>query len=332
MRIAVIGAGPAGISLGYFLKGTKNEVTIYEGLDTLGKKPCAWGVLKGIENYVTIPKESIISEIKGFKIFYDNKLIYDIRGRENLGYIVDKPLFLEKLSEGLDLKRNSKVQIEGNKIKVNGKNEGEEFDKIVLANGHYSLSKDLTIPAIQFITDHEIDNETVEMYFYSDLLGYGWVFPEREGSKIGIGGYANVDFLKEKLKTLVKGNTRAFQGARVSDFGVLEERLNGNYIGEALGTVYAITGEGIRPSIITSKIFAESLLEEKDFKKEFKKSKLYWTLQKHAEIIQYVKRSNNIKALEKVLMKSDPDMVLKFAMGDFDKIDLLKMFGRMIFG
>ncbi|ARM75166.1 NAD(P)/FAD-dependent oxidoreductase [Acidianus manzaensis] len=336
-RIAIVGGGPAGISLAYFLKGTKIDATVYESLDNVGLKPCAWGLMKGIENYIPIPKESIISEIKGFKIYLDGKLLYDVRKRENLGYIIDKPKFLRILGEQVDLQLKSKVQEvnrkekdeEKNIIKINDKE--EEFDKVIYANGHYSLSKDYTIPAIQYITDYKIDPEIVEMYFFSDLLGYGWIFPEENGSKIGIGGYATVDFLKEKLKKILTGNTKKFEGARVTDYGIIEDRLeNGNYIGEALGTVYAVTGEGIRPSIISSKIMADSILEGKDFSKEFKKSNLYFSMQVHAKIIKSSKGKNSIKGLERVLLKANPDLVLKFAMGDFTKLDLLKLFGSMI--
>jgi len=63
----------------------------------------------------------------------------------------------------------------------------------------------MSIPAIQYITDYEIDKEVVEFYFYSGFLGYAWVFPDREGSKIGIGGYAEVPEAKGKIKTNPQG-------------------------------------------------------------------------------------------------------------------------------
>ncbi|MEM3291795.1 MAG: NAD(P)/FAD-dependent oxidoreductase [Saccharolobus sp.] len=330
MRIAIVGAGPAGLSMAYFLKGSKRfEATVYESMPEPGIKPCAWGLITGIEDIIPIPKETIISEIKAFRIYLDNKLIFDIRTNNKLGYIIDKPLFLKRLSENVNTQFNSKVTQKNGKYFVNDK--PLEADKVIIANGHYSVDKSMTIPAIQYITDYEIDKETVEFYFYSGLLGYAWIFPDREGSKIGIGGYAEIPELKERVKGILKGRIKTFHGARVSDHGIIEDRLDGNYVGEALGAVYAVTGEGIRPSILSSKILADSMINNKDFRKEFKKSKLYFTLNWHARIIKMGREKDlgTIK-LSKALVNNDPQLVLKFAIGDFNTFDLLKLFGRSL--
>ncbi|MEM0173477.1 MAG: NAD(P)/FAD-dependent oxidoreductase [Sulfolobaceae archaeon] len=334
MRIAIIGGGPAGISLAYFLRGYKGlDVTVYEGLNRPGLKPCAWGLLRGLENFIDIPKESIITEIKRFRIFLDGELVYDISYNEKLGYIIDKPLFLEKLAEKVNIRYNSRVILRNKEYFLN--NEKIEAERIIIANGHYSLSSSHTIPAIQYLTDYNQEPETVDFYFFSNLLGYGWIFPDRKGAKIGIGGWAEVDFLKNLLdKKLVRGRILYFHGARVSDTGIIEERLmNGNYVGEALGAVYAITGEGIRPSILSSKIMADAIVSGKQFSELFRRSKLYWTLQVHAKIIQIAKKSpNGIKRLSEILLKTDPRLILKLAMGEFDISDLINIFGRVIIG
>lgn len=330
MDIAVIGGGPAGLSFSWMMRGRRNyEVSVYEGLDNVGYKPCAWGLMNGVEELVPLSKEHVVSEIKGFRIFLDGKIVHDIRGEEKLGYIVDKPMLLRDMASKLDVRYKSNVSIRDGKPFVGSQE--LKADKVIFANGHYSLPKDRTVPAIQYGTDFQQDPEVVDFYFYSDLLGYAWVFPDREGAKIGIGGYADVNFLKERLKPLVKGKTLFFHGARVSDTGVVEERINGEYIGEALGTVYALTGEGIRPSIISAKIMADSIINGKSFAKEFKKSKLYNTLKVHAKVVSDSKGKEKLEGLTKILVKSDPKLVLKVALGDFNNLDLLKLLGRTIF-
>ena len=330
MELAVVGAGPAGLSLAWILKGTKYNVTVYEGLSDVGLKPCAWGLISGIEEIVPLPKEAIISEIRGFRIYLDDKLVHDIRTDKKLGYIINKPVFLKSIADRVNIKFNTKI-IEKNGEYFTQNGEKIEADKVIFANGHYSLPKDSTIPAIQYITDYQIDREVVEFYFYSDLLGYAWVFPDEKGSKIGIGGWADIQFLKERVKKILKGNILNFHGARVADYGILEDRMNGKYIGEALGTVYPLTGEGIRPSILSAKIFADALINEKSFEREFKKSKLYSTIQYQAKVVHGVKKGiMSLKGLSRIMTRSDPNLVLKVAIGDFDLFDAIKLFGRMI--
>jgi len=330
MELGVVGAGPAGLSLAWILKGTKYNVTVYEGLSDVGLKPCAWGLISGIEGIVPLSKEAIISEIKGFRIYLDDKLIHDIRTDRKLGYVINKPVFLRDIADKVYVKFNTKV-VEKNGEYFTQNGEKVEADKVIFANGHYSLPKDSTIPAIQYITDYQIDKEVVEFYFYSDLLGYAWVFPDEKGSKIGIGGWADISFLKERVKKILKGKILNFHGARVADYGVLEDRMNGKYIGEALGTVYPLTGEGIRPSILSAKIFADTLVNEKNFEREFKKSKLYSTIQYQAKVVHGVKKGiMSLKGLSRIMTKSDPNLVLKIAIGDFDLFDAIKLFGRMI--
>jgi flavin-dependent dehydrogenase len=329
-RAAVVGAGPAGLALAWFLKGTKYDVKVYEALDQPGRKPCAWGVMEGVEKMLPISKERIVSEIRGFKIYLNNKLIHDIRTNRTLGYIIDKPSMLRDVAEKVDVSYSSKVVVRDGKYFVNDK--PIDADEVIFASGHYSLPKDFTIPAIQYLTNAKVDMEVVEFYFYSDLLGYAWVFPEQGGAKIGIGGYAPVEALKEKLAPMVNDKPlRLLHGARVSDGGVIDDRLNDS-IGEAAGCVYAMTGEGIRPSILSAKIRADSMLEGKDFPSQFKKSNLYWTLQVHADIVKRVKRGDaSLSGFSRVLTKADPELVLKVALGNFGRLDLIKLFGRMIF-
>lgn len=330
MRIAVIGAGPAGLSLAYFLRNTKHEVTVYEALERPGLKPCAWGLISGAEDLVPLEKDSIVSEINGFRIFLDGKLVLEMESKGKLGYIINKPRFLESLAEKVDVRFKTKVIERKDGFYANDKK--IDADKVIIATGHYSLPKDATIVAFQYITDYKQNPEIVEFYFFSDILGYAWIFPDPNGAKIGIGGWSDLDFMNQKLKGIIKGRILGYQGARVADYGVLEDRLvEEKYIGEALGTVFALTGEGIRPSIISARIMADSILNNKSFYREFKSSKLYWNLQVHATMMKLAKKSPNPTAgLTRMMLNSDPNLVFKLAIGDISKIELVKLMGRVV--
>lgn len=328
MDIGIVGAGPAGLSLAYFLKGSKNTVTVYETLSAPGKKPCAWGLLSGFEEYIPFFKDDVFSKIKGFRIFMDNKLVHDIRDSKTLGYLIDKPSFLQHIAEKVDVKFNTQIVRKGNEFFNKG--EKIQHDRFIVASGHYVLPKENTIPAIQYVTDLKVDPEVVDFYFYSDMLGYAWVFPDPKGAKIGIGGDKSVDELRERLKPLVSGQILDFHGARVSDAGIDQGRMeSGNYVGEAMGVVYPLTGEGIRPSILSAKVMADTIIAGQNYGEVFKKSRLYWTIQMQARIIRSVKGSVlPLKGLVKILMNSEPNLVMRVAMGDFTLTDLIKMFGR----
>jgi len=332
MDIGVIGAGPAGLSLALFLKGTKHTVTVYESMKDVGLKPCAWGLINELEGIVHIPKEAVISEIKGFRIFLDNRLVHDIRVKKGLGLIVDKPLFLRIMAQQVDVIYDSPVSKRSGTYLNAKSSKILTHDLFIDARGHYSLSKESTIPALQYLVQRKVDMEVVDFYFYSDMLGYAWSFPDRIGCKVGIGGDKDPQFLRERLKSLIDGRTLMLQGAKVSDYGILEDRLReGKYIGESLGAVFPMTGEGIRPSILSSRIMADSILNGRDFAKEFKKTKLHWAIQAQAKIVKRVKRNpGSLKGLARILTKSDPDLVLRVAIGDFTRADTLRLFGRAL--
>ncbi|MDT7905378.1 MAG: NAD(P)/FAD-dependent oxidoreductase [Sulfolobales archaeon] len=333
MRVAIIGAGPAGLSLAYFLKRGGIEAEVFESLNRPGLKPCAWGLITGIEDLVPLRKESIISEIKGFRIYLNGKLVFDVRGDRKLGYIIDKPRFLEDIASEVEVRYNSHVIKRGGEYRLQDGSPLKGYDRVIEATGHYSLGKEHAIPAIQYITDYQQDPEIVEFYFYSGLLGYAWVFPDRNGAKIGIGGWTTVDTLKELVKGVLKGRVLSFHGARVADVGIIEERLKqGNYIGEALGTVLPLTGEGIRPSILSAWAMAEAIKEGKTFEKVFKSMKIYSAIQYQAKIIKGVKEGKiSTGGLSRVLTSSDPDLVFKIAIGEFGKLDMLKLVGRALY-
>jgi Dehydrogenases (flavoproteins) len=326
LRVVIYGAGPAGASLAYFLRGTKYQTTIIERAE-VGAKPCAWGLIeKGLP--LAIPKEVILTEINRFRIFLDWKMIFDEKwGR--LGYIINKKLFLKRL-----------IEESGSEVMRSDEKDGESIK--VISTGHYSNINN-SIPAIQYIIKNsKVQSEDfVDFYFFSDLIGYAWVFPAYDHVRVGIGGYKDINELKMMLDILLKrrddlrGKIEVFHGARICDSGPLEDKVkdgeNIYYLGEALCTVFSLTGEGIRPSIISSKLLYDSLINGKQFKNTFKNSDIYFPLKLQAKLISLSKSGIiTMSNLINFLTKTDPREVFKLAIGDFRRRDLIRMGGEIM--
>ncbi|AWR96979.1 NAD(P)/FAD-dependent oxidoreductase [Acidianus sulfidivorans JP7] len=270
MRVGIVGAGPAGLTFARFF----DDAEVYEREKYFAVKPCSWVVLSTDE--INFKKEEILFKIKRYRIYLDNKLVHELESDEPFAYIINKRKFLERLAEGINVKFNSYAKIHNNKI-ISGGNE-KNYDLVIDARGYQALDQSLTVPAIQYETDYHTEDDTLNAYFYSDFIGYGWVFPSESGAKIGIGGNTNFNLLFSRLEKLMHGHKLMKGIARISMSG-----LRDYGIGEAAGAVFPITGEGIRSSVIHARLVAE--------KQDIKKTYLYKIISQQMKIIESAKKS-----------------------------------------
>ncbi|WP_238026787.1 NAD(P)/FAD-dependent oxidoreductase [Metallosphaera javensis (ex Hofmann et al. 2022)] len=283
MKIAVVGAGPAGL---FLARNLKEDVVVYEREKRLGTKPCSWVVLSSVEDLLL--RNEILFKITGYRIFLDNKLIHEVHSSEPFAYIIDKPRFLERLSEGVEI-RWEKGEIRGNEVN------GIRYDLVVDARGYQALSHD-TVQAIQYDTTYHAEENVLNSYFYSDFVGYGWVFPGPHGARIGIGGEAPFTVLRERLNSLLAGEKVSYGVARISMGGL---KL-GNAVGEAGGAVFPITGEGIRPSLMHAELVARRIAGEEV---DLRNSSLFRIMNAHLKVVEEArKREKPGEYVSKVFM------------------------------
>ena len=259
----VIGAGPAGAAFTYYASSRGYRVRVYD-LHTPGAKPCGWAVPLQIEKYIKIPREYILTEIRGFRIFLDEKMVREERG-ELWGYIVDKPGLLNYLIESAELVKKP-IVLNQSSLRPLRKNDYSDPRSTIIAVGGIGAPRLGTdyINAVQQIVKVKkpIDTDIIEIWFDSNLVGYYWVFPrDTHVADIGVGGYGSFEEFKRRLAIFVKKRFRdpeplsPIRGARINIGGVntsLFVRDEFPVIGEAAGFVYPITGEGIRPSIASA--------------------------------------------------------------------------------
>jgi len=343
MKIGIIGAGPAGLSLARLLNESGFQVTVYEVQSELAVKPCGWGFphISGEDSSLLKPfikdlEDSIVWEYSGYRVYLDGSLLFENKKRKVLGYIIDKKLFLKKLSEGIDLRLRSRARyVSENMIEANGLR--TKYDVVVNAGGFYNQKKDLEkIPAIQYHLEGSFEEpEIPELYFDSNLVGYTWFFPEnKRRARIGIGGYASVGILEEMLRKLIISKNQfrnsliiRREGAYVTVNGIDHDLVKDKdpyHIGEALGAVMPATGEGIRPSIYTSIALYKSLKSGTDYLSELKKLDIFNAIDLQKKILDIeIKIDPNLR--RQFLMKTPEDLLIKISLGMITKKDLLSL-------
>ena len=268
----VVGAGPAGAAFAHYASTRGYSVAVYEGAD-FAAKPCGWAVPLQIEKYIKIPSDAILSEINGFRVYVDGKLVHESHD-QHWGYIVDKHKLIKSLLESATIHRRYVDIASPIKPRI-GSTLLQARERVVLAPGLIGLPNiaSETILAVQqiFRTSKIIDTDIIEIWFDRNLVGYYWVFPRsRNTVDIGVGGYGDAESLRSRLRSFAKMKLghidpiTPIRGARINVSGVNEDLLTRKVpiIGEAAGFVYPLTGEGIRPSIASAYALFNSIIED----------------------------------------------------------------------
>ena len=159
--------------------------------------------------------------------------------------------------------------VDGNHIIVNGEKIG--FDHLVGADGSNSIvRKSLDIPVnktaigIQYISKTLRKNFEVFVDDFRDILRYGWIFPHRGFTSIGMGGRTGKGALMrrslDELCDRLSIERTRFEAARINiDY---KGFVFGNRFlaGDAAGIASGLTGEGIYQAILSGEEVAKGIL------------------------------------------------------------------------
>ncbi len=332
MKVAVIGAGPAGASLAYFLRERGVDVEVYEAGPRPGVKPCGWGVPREIEEFLSIPQSVVKVKLRGYRVFLDGGQIHEDVGRRTWGYIVNKPLFLEKLLEGVEVHYSSPARFSGGEPEVPGC--GEDCLKVVAAGHYWPRAPGYRLLAIQYLVEgFKGEEDVLELWFDRSMVGYIWVFPEGSGeARVGIGGFKGFDELKARLDRFIarypglsSARLERLEGAQLVVSGLRRELYSDSLpvIGEALGTVFPLTGEGIRPAVASAWALARSLTGGSDFWREFESTGVPQGIDLQSKILDVVVRAGP-DARAALLSEMPADLMAKVTLGKAGRGDLVK--------
>lgn len=115
-------------------------------------------------------------------------------------------------------------------------------------------SDDYSMGAIEYLTDNA-HHKSFYFNFYSKARGYFWEFPMGDRYHVGAGGLDQA----ENLRRIDSYHKILVTGRRIRLKPLFENMSKENIIGigEAIGCVSPITGEGIVPSLKSAELFIE---------------------------------------------------------------------------
>lgn len=266
MHIAIAGAGVAGSYLAKMLQRRGHNVEIFEASKEENHWPvCAWGASRymlqrfsdqaGLDfgNYVFHVGKKLRLELPK-----DNFEYLDLKGLVTY----DKQAWESDLLKGVKVSYGVKVILE--KFKFNN------YDYVIDCTGlHRTLlpksDQDFLIPAYEYLLENVQGIDEFYIIAYKGAKGYFWYFPLDNGrGYMGAGDvmkkyYGVKEFFKQHPEAKVL--KKIGRPIRLAPPKRMEPFYNGNIIGvgESIGCVFPMLGEGIIPSLICCDIFLDVL-------------------------------------------------------------------------
>jgi len=289
--ISIIGAGPAGNYLAYLLAKNNFDVCVFEEHKTIGLPVQCTGITTSyLGQLIELKKDFVINTINKARIFAPNNRFVDVRIDNNI--ILDRTKFDQYLMEkskkaGAKFFLNHRfLGYKNNIIKIQDINANMikdiETDYLIGADGPLSdVAKSTGLKGkrdflIGIQARVKLNNSNV-VEFYPFIKEYAWVVPESKNIvRIGLTTRKNPkkalnDFVRKRLK---KYDIIDMQAGLIPIYNPKLRTQKGNVflVGDAATMVKATTGGGIIQGLIAAKALADSIINKKDYNKEWKKA------------------------------------------------------------
>jgi len=262
-----MGMGVAGSYLMARLENTKHEVVGYErSKEQYHDSICAWGTIKPVlEEFCRKTGRNfddfMIHDGKSMHVRMNSGVKFDIGLHGLCTY--DKLGLIKDFIKDSNVRYGSAPRLE--KLET-------EYDMIVDCTGFHrvylpKLKQDFFLPTYEYKVEYEDRVPYDDFYIepFPGMSGYFWYFPLGEKwAHIGAGDYnknhikATDEFLQKHGGKILKTKGRPI---RLSTPSQCKPFYQGKVVGvgESIGTVYALLGEGIIPSMQCVEIFLENM-------------------------------------------------------------------------
>jgi len=329
-----MGMGVAGSYLMARLKDTEHKVTGYER-STKEKHDsiCAWGTIKST---MTELCEKAGVDFSKYLIHDGKKMHVEMNNQKNFQIGLHGLCTYNKLALIQDFIKDSDVHY-GTSPKL--KDLEEQYDLIVDCTGFYrmylpKLKRDFFLPTYEYKVEYENGVPFDDFYIkpFPGMSGYFWYFPlEQNYAHIGAGDYhkKHVEetdkFLKKYGGKVVKTVGRPIRLATPDHCRPFYQgKVVG--VGESIGTVYPLLGEGIIPSMVCADIFLKNIGNTKKYEKEvLEYFKIYGKVfkfirKKISKDFSIIKSLTDVLAIFRYMKKNEKRFGMEIHMRDLMKV------------
>lgn len=272
MNIAVVGAGVAGCYLSKMLHEKGHDIQVFESSQEDNHWPvCAWGASK---NMLQVFSEKagldfdkyILHNGKVLKMYlpHDNVESLELKGLVTY----DKKKWENDLLRGIEVSYGTRITQDDFPT--------SDFDYVLDCTGYHRTllprsKNDFVIPAYEYLVENVDDLNEFYVIGYKGARGYFWYFPL--DNKRGYVGAGDIDRRYLGIKEFFKDNPSARIIRKIGRPIRLSPPINMKPffmkniigVGESIGCVFPMLGEGIIPSLLCSDIFLEVLGGGREF-------------------------------------------------------------------
>ena len=331
MKIAVIGAGPAGSYSAYLLAKKGHSVAVYEKNPVIGPPVQCTGILS--DYFLTLMKPSnefVQNIVTKTRLYAPNGKYVEAKIKKN--YVICRKKFDNYLAnlgkkEGVNYYLNHSFRSYnkiGKKLEIKLNNKGKQIisniDILIGADGPNSSVARVAglFENRKFVIGTQIEakskNDNV-IEFYPHIGSYAWIVPVNKNViRIGVASYKNTptlfeNFVENKLGKSYKKKIIENQSGIISTFNprVKAQKDNIYLVGEAATFVKATSGGGINQSLKSAMILAKCIEKNKNYNIEWKK-KLFKNLYTHLILHKMMEKFSNKDWNELIETFSQPKM------------------------